>query len=182
VYLFNVISGSSIEKVSITQVVSYSSENTLDTTPTAVSYTASSLLNYSDEERYYKYSYPSDWEFVPSREGMGLRPKDYSNADFNEIVTVLFFKDKGSNLRESAQIFDGGFDEDWIDIEIYNKTGLYYNYSSENLNNMIYWFSNGKDAVKIMFRKFNKFPNDGHLDNSSYKPGFDIVLETFRFL
>ena len=138
-------------------------------------------IEYTHQSGKFGYSYPDTWEFVPNREDMGLRPKAYAGFYKNEIVTILYFEDKGVNLRSQAMGYDGGLESEWIDVVIGNKTGIYYNYSSSNLNNEIYWFSNGTDAVKVMFRKYDNYAPDGHTDNSKYESDFNVILNSFIF-
>jgi hypothetical protein len=140
-------------------------------------------INYTHPSGKFGYKYPNNWELLPERQEMGLRPKDYHCVDacYNEIVTIIYFEGKGVNLRSQAMEYDGGLESEWVDVVISNKTGIYYNYSSSNLSNDIYWFSNGTDAVKVMFRKYNAYPSDGHKDNSQYETDFNVILNSFVF-
>lgn len=142
---------------------------------------AISIVEYTHPSGKFSYNYPKTWEFVPKREDMGLRPKEYTGYSKNEIVTVLYFKDKGSDLKSWAKTFDGGYDEDWIEKEVFNKNALFYNYSSDKLDNIIYYFGNGTDAVKVMFSKYYAFGPEGQQDNSRFKDDFDLILESFKF-
>lgn len=144
--------------------------------------TSISFISYTHPSNKFTYSYPSTWEFVPKREDMGLRPKAYGGFSKNEIVTIIYFEGKGVDLESWVKTYDGGFDEDWVTKSVYGKDGLFYNYSSDNLNNLIYWFSNGTDAVKVMFRKYYSFGVEGQKDNSQYESDFNKILETFKFL
>ena len=49
---------------------------------------------------------------------MGLRPKEYSGYSKNEIITIIYFESKGSDLKAWAKTYDDGFDEDWIESKL----------------------------------------------------------------
>jgi hypothetical protein len=164
-------------QVNIVVPVSYSN-NSLP-----VSYINNADLNsYVHPSNKFGYQYPSNWEFVPKREDMGLRPIEYTGFSKNEIVTIMYFEGKGENLRDLAITYDGGYNKDWVDVNFDNKSGIFYNYSSDNLDNKIYWFSNGLDGVKVMFRKYDKYSTDGHSDNSKFENDFSIILDSFHFI
>jgi len=151
--------------------------NTVDESETIIP-----LIEYTHPSSKFSYSYPSTWEFVPKREDMGLRPKEYSGYSKNEIITIIYFESKGSDLKAWAKTYDDGFDEDWIEKTIFNKPALYYNYKSDKLDNIIFYFGNGKDAVKIMFRKYYEYGVEGQKDNSRFENDFNSILQSFKFL
>lgn len=139
------------------------------------------LIEYTHSSGVYGFSYPSDWEFLPERAEMGLRPLEYkcSWECFNEVVTVLYFKGKGSNYREFANEFSGVYD--WVDTTINGNKGIYYDFGGINIAYSTYWFSNGTDAVNIIFSRSTKFPSDGNFDNSKYENDFKAILNSFNF-
>jgi len=143
--------------------------------------TSRNLISYTHPSGTYSFNYADTWEFLPERADIGLRPKEYDGYDYNEVITVLLFPDKGGYPLSFNRIYDGGFDDSWEMLRLNNIDALYYNYSSPNLNNKIYWFNNGKDAVKLMFRSYTNFPTDGNSDNSKYYPDFEIILNSFKF-
>lgn len=165
---------------------SYPISNPIDTS-TPISYAPidlTKLISYTHSSGKYGFDYPSEWEFLPERGEMGLRPKEFTCNEecFNEIITVLYFEGKGVDLKDFAMIYDGGTSEEWKPVSIGMKSGIYYNYSSSKLKNDIYWFSNGTDAVKIMFREFNVYNNVPGTDNSRFKNAFEIILNSFHFI
>jgi len=143
--------------------------------------TSRNLISYTHPSGAYSFNYADTWEFLPERVDMGLRPKEYGGYDYNEVITVLLFPDKGEDIKAWANIYDGAVDSDWLDVKTIEESAIFYNYSSPNLNNKIYWFNNGKDAVKLMFRSYTNFPRDGNSDNSKYYPDFEIILNSFKF-
>ncbi len=138
-------------------------------------------VEYTHPSGKFSYTYPASWEFVPKREDIGLRPLEYSGPLKNEIVTIIYFEEKGKDLKAWAKTFDGGYDEDWIEKTVFNKKALYYNYNSDKLDNMIYYFSNGTDAVKVMFRKYYALGVEGQRDNSRFLEDFELILKSFKF-
>ncbi|MEP7103793.1 MAG: hypothetical protein ABI721_03730 [Candidatus Dojkabacteria bacterium] len=148
-------------------------------TNNVISYPISNTINYTHPSGRFSYKYPDSWEFVPKREDMGLRPKVYGGFSKNEIVTVLYFEGKGADLKAWASVYDGG--NPWESITINNNNGIFYKYSSEHIKYDTYWFSDGQNAVKIMFTLFDAYPTDGHYDNSQYEADFNIILNSFHF-
>lgn len=157
------------------------------TNPSPVSSAASypittNLISYIHPSGVYGFSYPITWEFLPERMDMGLRPISYRGFYKNEIVTTLYFPNAGADLKKQAMSYDGGFDQDWQNIDVQGKSALFYHYQSDNLNNLIYWFGDGQNAVKVMFRKFDAMSTDNHTDNSQYENDFNIILNSFHFI
>jgi hypothetical protein len=83
-----------------------------------------STINYTHPSGIFAFEYPKNWEFVPKREDMGLRPKEYGGYSKNEIVTILLFKNKGSNILSAAKEYDGGFDEEWLVLIYMERVGI----------------------------------------------------------
>ncbi len=149
----------------------------------SITYFQEDLKTYTHPSGKFSYNYPDIWEFVPKREDMGLRPKAYGGFSKNEIVTILYFPDKGSDLKKQAMEYDGAASEEWISVDISSEyETILYKHQSNNLEYYSYWNGNGKDAVKVMFRKFNSYSVDGHTDNSSYLEDFNTILNSFKFI